>query len=640
MERGFDFETLRSQFLSLYEGIDLIDVPGYERCLITTAPFASGTVIIEETPLATGHYGGPTARHVLLKELAELREVATQDEDAIHPNSTLCDCICSVLYNEKMLLCALTRKEQGLNGTQHEGKGTEEDEDGSRDDVVTSSKTQPIASETMQKIATLCRAGELENPHAGPELFACLRPEFQQVCSPDVLIDILNAIIVNRFCSTSGVDLMFYGSMLEHSCAPNVFCGDSDSTDTRKFRALGRINTGERLKIDYLSLPNTYSPTEQRRYMLQSWGFQCSCTRCEDVEDKARVFTCPACGADALFAGTWRCYGCGTRTDEAFQALCVEAEDAGSVDWRRPVAPLGKFHHLSFHHAYAQGVEVEEENLPADREAFEFVFSALLWLYTPIEAYIKAHPQARPDFGSLPDNCLVIVPLAVNFAHTLAEDEVDLEKQLQFLNVERRGMEQFFPEISEKQDEEMWKLLGFGGVPPPPPPMEAFPPPSEPRPPTGSTSHQPWTSLHKEKKPTPPSSPGQQPPLRARAAEEKEFFTHAGREPLVLTELESPPPEEGEEESLLPQVSTTTSIMEAQSRQQGAPCGGAMGRLEKELPSPPTPTSASTFQSEVESMPLTTEKIVMNSWCPPYGQHPAPREIGVMNKPIRLDEVD
>jgi len=611
MNRGFDFETLRSRFLSSFNGIDLVYVSGYQRCLIATTSFASGSVIIEETPLATGHYGGPTARQVLLKELADLREEdITRDEDAVHPNSTLCDCICSVLYDERQRLLGEKRNEE-KNGEREDGEWRES-HGGAKNSLENESRTTGAAaapmSKTMQKIATLCRDGKLENQHAGTELFQCLRPEFQTVCSPEVLVDVVNAIIINRFSSSSGLDLMFYGSMLEHSCAPNIFCGDYDACQTtRKFRALGRINAGERLKIDYLSLPNTYLPTEQRRFLLQSWGFHCGCSRCEDPEEKVRVFTCPACGADAIFAITWRCYGCGKATDQEFGDLCLKAEEEAEKKedcWRTRVGPLGKFHYRFFQSAYSQVISAEEEELPVDRDAFDFVFNAILWIYTPIEVYLEAHPQGRPDdFNAVPIDRLVIKPFAVNFAHTLAENEVDLDKQRQFLTVERIGMDQYFPDILRKQDEEMWKLLGFGGAPPP----EHMG--TRPTVPTPATTATPLATISK-------TSPVHVPtcasawtdvgePSPRRATNTKEFSQWNAPDDdlqLEVTELE-------DESRAIP-----------------------MEEQEKGYPSPPTPASVSTLQSDMESMPL-------NSRCA-YDKHTVSREIEIINKPIRLDEID
>merc|ERR1719265_1909484 len=68
----------------------------------------------------------------------------------------------------------------------------------------------------------------------------------------------MRAISSNRYSGIEGqLDLMFAGSMFEHSCAPNCFAGNWSRTanQPRLYRALCNIEPGDTLSISYIQLP-------------------------------------------------------------------------------------------------------------------------------------------------------------------------------------------------------------------------------------------------------------------------------------------------------------------------------------------------------------------------------------------------
>ena len=99
--------------------------------------------------------------------------------------------------------------------------------------------------------------------------------------------------------SLGGSGLFPGAAILEHSCMPNC----SFTTTGGEGNVTGRpmvlitcvqeIRAGERLSIDYGELH--YRPAAERRsFLLEKYGFECACSRCQQQPDFCRAFWCPS----------------------------------------------------------------------------------------------------------------------------------------------------------------------------------------------------------------------------------------------------------------------------------------------------------------------------------------------------------
>lgn len=399
---GYDFDEFRSIIAAQYRGIDLVRVPVLERCLQASVSFPIGSVVLTEAALISGKIGGLYAKKVLREDVAAL-----EDDDGIHANSVLVDCIGCILLH---------------------------------------------SHDARRRVATLCQA-ETDSTEVGEELYASLRDEYKEAISLATLSSYIKSLSANCFSASDGVDLLFVGSMFEHSCMANVFTGDVDKGTLRSFRAIQNIEPGTRLSIDYLMLPHTYAPTEDRRAALLPWGFKCNCIRCMNPEERVRCFACPVCDGE-LYAGTWRC-ACGFTADEkkiaefvAVETRLVEDWEKNGTTWRSIIAspgPLKKWHYLVFRDAWAERAWYGH-NTTSD--VLDYLLGAISWFYDYMNGL---HPEM------------------IDFAHDLAErtcvaqvqQNNNLELQRGYLETENRCLQTFFPELSKQADDEILKLLGM-----------------------------------------------------------------------------------------------------------------------------------------------------------------------------------
>eukprot|EP00434_Breviolum_minutum_P014412 symbB.v1.2.012708.t2/scaffold882.1/size155402/3 len=120
----------------------------------------------------------------------------------------------------------------------------------------------------------------------------------------DELSRLLRLFCVNSHpCKTAGntSGLLKWGTMINHSCLPNVVYSSvaSDGYEGH-FRACRPIKAGEVLGVSYMKLQAALAPMALRRRML--WylkGFVCLCCRCQSEAvsaDPARALSCGSCG--------------------------------------------------------------------------------------------------------------------------------------------------------------------------------------------------------------------------------------------------------------------------------------------------------------------------------------------------------
>lgn len=142
-----------------------------------------------------------------------------------------------------------------------------------------------LAALNMRKFCALCRSpvqSTTDHKECVEDLWGALKPELQKVTSLEELSHIIQILSSNRFGhGGNSMQLMFAGSMFEHSCLPNCFLGTWATSDhaPQTYRALRDIEKGEALSIDYLNFPLGYCPVSARAQSFQNWGFTCSCLR-------------------------------------------------------------------------------------------------------------------------------------------------------------------------------------------------------------------------------------------------------------------------------------------------------------------------------------------------------------------------
>lgn len=183
----------------------------------------AGDVVVCETPLFEGNTHAKKSEKVysesFLKKLHATHLEEHDVDDCFHPRSPLMDCVAAVL------LC----KQQARD------KAT-----GNLDQVVLK----------LQKFCALCRSPSQSTDHreCAEDLWGALKPELQEMTSRHELSYILEILSGNCFGhGGQSVQLMFTGSMFEHSCLPNCFLGTSSSlTDVpqtyRAFRDIAKGN--------------------------------------------------------------------------------------------------------------------------------------------------------------------------------------------------------------------------------------------------------------------------------------------------------------------------------------------------------------------------------------------------------------
>lgn len=275
----------------------------------------------------------------------------------------------------------------------------------------------------------------------------------------------MHALSSNRFSGAGAqLDLMFAGSMFEHSCAPNIFAGNfpGEATQARQtYRCLRQIKEGEALSIDYLLLPEGYYPTCLRAEILGRWGFQCKCPRCTRLPELTRSFICPQCAAPELCPSEpspdakLTCLKCGADADAAYAARCFEQEKRLLGEELPAEAPLG---------------DAPEGPIVGDVSddcigCFHHVNFAAAW------HGMLAGPRAAGDIGMFKSYLMLLIecisrfygdpehPQLLDLYHTMATcEQANVERQQHYLMLERAVIMRFWPDKAERQDAEIMRI--------------------------------------------------------------------------------------------------------------------------------------------------------------------------------------
>lgn len=409
---------------------------GKGRFLVANLSIKTGSIILLEQPLFCGNAEGSQSRKAYVQEFFELLESKDDDnfDEIVHPGNPLADCLASVLITKQRALHA--------------------EDEGERAQAVLH----------MQKLRSLFGVKVRDPvPEGSAMKFArVLRPELREMTSEKEIYEILQIIISNQFAHEDmHLDLMFAGSMFEHSCLPNCFINTWRCTPgkPRTYRALRDIAGGEALSIDYLSLEDAYLPTRERASTLGLWGFACSCPRCTSLPEVTRCFLCPACDEAELCPLSptseeqkLQCLFCGKSPTAEYAARCFAAEAAISSSTNADDVEsiqldvelcVGSLHHILFRDALqrvAQGPDTIED-LPAYEEDVDCVIQGISRLYKN-----PRHPHL------------------LRFYHTKAAlQQGNLDQQLHFLEHERNVLRCYYPQDAEQLDDEVMQLVQKNG---------------------------------------------------------------------------------------------------------------------------------------------------------------------------------
>jgi len=448
---------------------------GKGRYIVASRGITVGEVVLAERPIFAGTPEGTWSAHAYTDEFCELANADPEetdldfDEDCLHPCSPLVDCVAGYVLAKRE---ATSGKDSGARAR---------------------------AALRVRQFWSLSRSATQSAipPEIAEEIYGVLKPELQASVSVDELRALLQTLSCNRFGSAeAGLDLMFAGSMFEHSCDPNVFLGVWGQALTRKgkadpsmrtYRALRDIPQGEALSIDYLLLPDGYLAAQDRADILGRWSFACGCPRCTSLPDLTRAFVCARCKAPDLCpvspalvpdkndSGDLRsscsrpalvCRSCGSEASPEYSTKCWEHEaawrekgggawfgygataedDAESDSVDKKSAPLGlegddilsPFHYAVFGLAWDQ-LRLGPGIL--DLEDYELAVEAVVACMKRLYGY-GMHPQM------------------LELYHTMAELKAgDLNAQSSFLQLEHDLIERNYPEESERQDAEVVRLL-------------------------------------------------------------------------------------------------------------------------------------------------------------------------------------
>ncbi|KAJ8599490.1 hypothetical protein CTAYLR_010435 [Chrysophaeum taylorii] len=121
-----------------------------------------------------------------------------------------------------------------------------------------------------------------------------------------------------------GTAMFTTASKMAHSCLPNARFALSVSGEL-VYTAIRPIKKGDHITFNYNGAHAWFVARRERRAaMLERYGFECRCRRCE-APDALRTARCPTCGSAALLVednGGWRCVGsCGTLDRAASEAI-------------------------------------------------------------------------------------------------------------------------------------------------------------------------------------------------------------------------------------------------------------------------------------------------------------------------------
>jgi len=432
------------------------------RYLLARRDIQVGEVILSEEPLFCGDTSGLHSQKVYVKEFNDRRSECSWDlplaelEDCLHPCSPLVDCVAGIILAKSAASGCASGQSGQPAADMHE------------------------AHDRLQKFDALCRSASIDlvPRDCAKDVFKMMLPEFQALSSEDELHGVLHALSSNRFSgSRSEIEVMFGGSMFEHSCAANCFVADlwrqaSDAASPemvpREYRALRLIKEGEALSIDYLGFPGSYRGVADRRQLLSGWGFECACPRCTSGPEITRAFCCPFCDLPELCpqAGGSRsplvCRACGKRADEDYANRCLAAEakliecsQSGSFESQEQSTDFDGLitcqHFTVFDLAWqrwSQGPDVDDANslecLDEYTDAVDTIIECLCRLF---DGDIL-HPHLLRVYHAR-------ALLALN----------DLELQREYLDRERAVIRRFYPDEAELQDAEILHMVLRRGPP-------------------------------------------------------------------------------------------------------------------------------------------------------------------------------
>ena len=402
---------------------------GKGRYLVARGALKAGDVVVSEKPIFEGNTDAKKSQKVYSE--AFLEKLATQGEDVdvddvddcFHPRSPLMDCVAAVLLSKQLV-----------------GDKSAEEE------------TRQRAEMNLQKFCSLCKSPVSTSDYREcvEDLWGALKPELQQITSYEELSHVLQILSCNRFGGQS-VQLMFAGSMFEHSCSPNCFLGASKGDEPQTYRALRDIAEGEVLSIDYLNFPSGYCSMTKRAEAFQKWGFTCSCPRCTELPEVERSFNCAECGEPDLCpckpgGSELQCLSCKKVADGNYAARCLDRE---AQLQREPASP--------------KKVEEDEENLLSHRH--HLVVHAL---WEDVEAGLPDSAEL-PAFQQMLEVLIESIssstrleehPAHLNLYHLAAlSTQDDLEAQKHYLQLEHRIMQRFYPEEAQRQEDEIMSLV-------------------------------------------------------------------------------------------------------------------------------------------------------------------------------------
>eukprot|EP00931_Biecheleriopsis_adriatica_P069457 TRINITY_DN4329_c1_g1_i1.p1 TRINITY_DN4329_c1_g1~~TRINITY_DN4329_c1_g1_i1.p1 ORF type:complete len:518 (-),score=90.93 TRINITY_DN4329_c1_g1_i1:133-1686(-) len=226
-------------------------------------------------------------------------------------------------------------------------------------------------------------------------LWVMLREDVREQLSFEALCEIYSTVMENGFQADGGrLGIFNLGSYAEHNCAPNAFkeifvpvesssrpgspCSPNSGSLSPPpspsrgvlmppavqrpklvLRAAHDLAEGDLVTLSFVQ---RYLPTWRRQELLQaSYGFLCSCDRCERAPEVCCAFICPRCGAGPcnptapvaaaggdLRSHSLRCETCGDlEIDEAYLEVLIGAEN--SEDFSDEVTRLiHPYHHKYF----------------------------------------------------------------------------------------------------------------------------------------------------------------------------------------------------------------------------------------------------------------------------------------------------
>ena len=85
----------------------------------------------------------------------------------------------------------------------------------------------------------------------------------------------------NAFSFKDKPAFLFIGTIMNHSCLPNIIFGEVDGKMI--FRAVSDIKKGEEIYDNYVDI--TLCKSERNKHLLYQYGFICNCERCSETKD-------------------------------------------------------------------------------------------------------------------------------------------------------------------------------------------------------------------------------------------------------------------------------------------------------------------------------------------------------------------